>query len=261
MITRAARITFIVGAFTLFLLAACETAEEPSPPTTSPSATATATVTPNPDVAIGLTPARVTRVVDGDTIEVEIGGVEYDVRYIGIDTPETVHPSKPVGCFGPEASARNKELVQGKTVGLEKDVSETDRFGRLLRYVWVGEEMVNAALVRDGYAQSSTYPPDVKHQQMFLDLQRQAREAGRGLWGAVCTSPTAAPVGGADGCEFSIDGQPAIKGNISQSSGEKIYHVPGQQYYDETVIDETEGEQWFCSEEEAVEAGWRKAKG
>lgn len=247
--TRAARITFIVGALTLFLLAACETAEEPSPDAASPSATAT-----------GLTPARVTRVVDGDTIEVEIGGAEYDVRYIGIDTPETVHPSKPVGCFGPEASARNKALVEGKPVGLEKDVSETDRYGRLLRYVWVGEEMVNAALVRDGYAQSSTYPPDVKHQEMFVDLQRQAREAGRGLWGAVCTSP-AAPVGGVGGCEFSIDGKPAIKGNISQSSDEKIYHVPGQRHYEDTVIDESGGERWFCTEQEAVEAGWRKAQG
>jgi micrococcal nuclease len=77
----------------------------------------------------------VTRVVDGDTIKVEIDGVQYDVRYIGIDTPETVHPSQPVGCFGPEASARNKELVDGKRVGLEKDVSEMDRYGRLLRYV------------------------------------------------------------------------------------------------------------------------------
>jgi micrococcal nuclease len=172
--TRLARIAFIVGVLTFFLLAACETAEEPSPTRTSPSITPTILATPTPGVASGLTPAQVTRVVDGDTIEVEIGGVEYDVRYIGIDTPETVHPSKPVECFGPEASARNKELVRGKTVGLEKDVSETDRFGRLLRYVWVGEEMVNAVLVRDGYAQSSTYPPDVRYQEMFVDLQQQA---------------------------------------------------------------------------------------
>ena len=145
-------------------------------------------------------------------------------------------------------------------MGLEKDISETDQFGRLLRYVWVGEEMVNAVLVRDGYAQSSTYPPDVKHQQTFLDLQQQAREQGRGLWGAVCTSVTPVPTGSAAQCEFSPDGQPAIKGNISRSSGEKIYHVPGQQYYDQTVIDESEGERWFCTEQEAVEAGWRKAK-
>jgi micrococcal nuclease len=203
----------------------------------------------------------VTRVVDGDTIDVQIDGTEYTVRYIGIDTPETVHPSQPVGCFGPEASARNKALVEGQTVGLEKDVSETDRFGRLLRYVWVGGEMVNAALVRDGYAQSSTYPPDVKHQDLFIELQRQAREAGRGLWGAVCTSPTAAPPAGAAGaCQFSGTNEPVIKGNISSSSGERIYHVPGQRHYDDTVINEGAGERWFCTEQEAVAAGWRKAK-
>jgi micrococcal nuclease len=258
--TRVARIAFIVGVLTFFLLAACETAEEPSPTRTSPSITPTILATPTPGVASGLTPAQVTRVVDGDTIEVEIGGVEYDVRYIGIDTPETVHPSKPVECLG-QRRAPEQGIGSGQDRELEKDVSETDRFGRLLRYVWVGEEMVNAVLVRDGYAQSSTYPPDVRHQEMFVDLQRQAREAGRGLWGAVCTSPTAAPVGGAGGCEFSIDGQPAIKGNISQSSGERIYHVPGQRYYDQTVIDEPEGERWFCTEQEAVEAGWRKAQG
>jgi len=104
----------------------------------------------------------VVRVVDGDTIVVVVDGVEYRVRYIGIDTPETVHPSEPVECFGREASQRNRSLVEGKAVVLEKDVSETDQYGRLLRHVWVEGEMVNAALVGEGYAQVSTYPPDVK---------------------------------------------------------------------------------------------------
>jgi len=129
--------------------------------------------------------ARVTRVIDGDTIEVSLRGQIYKVRYIGIDTPETVHPSKPVQCFGKEASAKNSELVAGKVVRLEKDVSETDRYGRLLRYVWVGDTLVNDYLVRQGYAYASTYPPDVKYADRFAQAQREARQNNRGLW-AVC---------------------------------------------------------------------------
>jgi micrococcal nuclease len=150
-------------------------------------------VTPTPYVRPGLTPAAVTRVVDGDTIRVEINGTEYRVRYIGIDTPETVEPRRPVGCFGKEASKRNSQLVEGQMVGLEKDVSETDGFDRLLRYVWVGDRMVNAALVQEGYALASTYPPDVKYAEQFALLQAQARTTGSGLWGAACAVPTAAP--------------------------------------------------------------------
>lgn len=127
--------------------------------------------------------ARVVRVVDGDTIRVTFGGREHAVRYIGVDTPESVDPRRPVQPLGKEASARNKELVEGKTVRLEKDVSETDRFGRLLRYVYVDDQMVNATLVQEGYARAVSYPPDVKHQELFRRLEREAREAKRGLWG------------------------------------------------------------------------------
>jgi endonuclease YncB( thermonuclease family) len=130
------------------------------------------------------TQAQVTRVIDGDTIEVSIGGALYRVRYIGIDTPETVAPDRPVGCYGPEASAANKALVEGKTVTLEKDVSDVDQYGRLLRYVYVGSTFVNAELVRQGYAHAYTYPPDVKHTPYLLGLQQEARDAHRGLWGA-----------------------------------------------------------------------------
>jgi micrococcal nuclease len=132
-------------------------------------------------VAEGLTTALVTRVIDGDTIIVDIDGVEYRVRYIGIDTPETVAPGQPIECYGKEASERNRDLVEGKTVSLEKDVSETDQFGRLLRYVWVGETMVNAALVADGYALASTYPPDVQHSDLFAGrgARRRSRPLGR----------------------------------------------------------------------------------
>ncbi len=125
--------------------------------------------------------AKVSRVVDGDTIELDNG---QKVRYIGIDTPETVDPRKPVQCFGKEASKKNKELVEGKTVRLEKDVSDKDKYGRLLRYVYVGDLFVNLELVKQGFAHSYTYPPDVKYQEEILAAEQEAREASRGLWQA-----------------------------------------------------------------------------
>lgn len=141
--------------------------------------------------ALGKLQAKVARVIDGDTIQLSDGQT---VRYIGVDTPETVAPNQPVACYGHEASEKNKELVEGKTVYLEKDVSETDRFQRLLRYVYLETgEMVNELLVRDGYAQVATFPPDVKYEQRFLEAQRTAREANRGLWGACLTMPTPKP--------------------------------------------------------------------
>lgn len=125
----------------------------------------------------------VTRVIDGDTIEVE-GGRR--VRYIGIDTPETVDPRRPVGCFGKEAAVENKKLVEGKKVMLVKDVSEADKFGRLLRYIYVADQdqliFVNDYLVRQGFAQASTFPPDVKFNQEFIEAEREARDNQRGLW-------------------------------------------------------------------------------
>ena len=144
----------------------------------------------------GYEEARVTRVVDGDTIEVEIlaseegpgagnavVGYQYDVRLLGIDTPESVKPGSPVECFGKEASAAAKAFLEGQTVRLVKDIEEEDRFGRILRYVYVGDELANARLVINGYASVFTYPPNVRHADLFVQLQREARENDRGLWG------------------------------------------------------------------------------
>lgn len=176
------------------------------PPATQPPTSTTTQVvadTPTPTVADapvsdGLQEAQVVNVVDGDTIDVVINGVEYRVRYILVDTPETKHPTKPVQPFGPEASEANRQLVEGKTVRLEKDVSETDRYGRLLRYVYVGDMMVNEELLRLGLAQVATFPPDVKYVDRFLAVQREAQAAGVGLWGGEPVAeqpvPTIAPV-------------------------------------------------------------------
>ena len=124
----------------------------------------------------------VVRVVDGDTIHVRIGARVEKVRYIGVNTPEVHHPTKGEEPGGREAAEVNRRLVEGHAVRLELDVQERDRYGRLLAYVWIGDLMINAELVRLGYAQVMTIPPNVRYQEVFLKLQREAREAGRGLW-------------------------------------------------------------------------------
>lgn len=139
------------------------------------------TVLPAWAVPAGLD-GTVVRVVDGDTIHVQLGERVEKVRYIGVNTPEVHHPTKGEEPGGREAAEVNRSLVQGKTVRLEIDVRERDRYGRLLAYVWVGDVMINAELVRLGYAQVMTIPPNVRYQEMLLKLQREAREAGRGLW-------------------------------------------------------------------------------
>lgn len=131
--------------------------------------------------------AFVARVIDGDTIEVKIEGERYTVRYIGIDTPETKDPRKEVECFGKEAAEENKRLVEGKEIFLEKDVSDTDRYNRLLRYVYVklsdGNTLfANDYLVRQGFAHAYSFPPDVKYSERFASAEIQAKENLRGLF-------------------------------------------------------------------------------
>jgi len=105
------------------------------------------------------------------------------VRYIGVDTPETHHPMRGVEPYGMEATEANRKLVDGKTVRLELDVQQLDRYGRTLAYVYLEDgTFVNAWLVENGYAMVMTVPPNVKHQELFLTLQQEAREAKRGLW-------------------------------------------------------------------------------
>ena len=143
----------------------------------------------------GAEEAHVVRVVDGDTIIVEVTGrtsgpgageapqgEDLSVRLIGIDTPESVKPNSPVECFGNEASAAAEALLEGQDVVLIKDVEERDRYDRLLRYVYLGSEMANARLVANGYASAYTYPPNVRWSELFVELERDAREANRGLW-------------------------------------------------------------------------------
>ncbi|NBI08171.1 thermonuclease family protein [Senegalia massiliensis] len=145
----------------------------------------------------GFISAKVTKHVDGDTVHVTTeDGEELKIRMIGVDTPETVHPSKPVEFYGKEASLFTEEKIFEETVYLEKDVSDNDKYGRALRYIWlevpeekdlnnkevIKDKLFNAMLIAKGYANSSTYQPDVKYQEIFTELEKESREANLGLW-------------------------------------------------------------------------------
>lgn len=236
--------------------------------------------------------ATVTHVADGDTVELE--GKE-KVRLIGVNTPETVKPGVEPMPYGKEASNFTKSQLQGKKVFIELDVQSKDKYGRTLAYLYLQEPktqeevetyMFNAILLREGYAQLMTIPPNVKYSDLFVKLQRQAREEKKGIWGLglykdsatstadvfldgkhpskqnINNSALQAPVqtapynnsGGIATSSKNGCAQPTIKGNIN-SKGEKIYHVPGGQYYDKTIAEE-----WFCTEAEAQAAGYRKSK-
>ena len=126
---------------------------------------------------------KVVRVVDGDTIIVDMGGDNERVRFIGVDTPESVHPDKSKNVpYGQVASDYTKGMLDGKKVGLEFDVEERDRYGRILAYVYLDGVMFNKTLLDEGHAVVATYPPNVKYVDIFTEAQKQARAAGKGLW-------------------------------------------------------------------------------
>lgn len=184
--------------------------------------------------------AQVVRVVDGDTIEVSFNGSTEKVRLIGVDTPETVHPTIGVEPYGREASNFSKEKLADKTVRLEFDVEERDRYGRLLAYVWLEEELFNEVLLQEGYAQLATYPPNVKYVERFKAAQKEAREAGRGLWGYIEESQAASP-------------SESVTAKFLGNSNSKKFHYPdcasGQKTKPSNRV-------WFDSRQEALDAGY-----
>jgi len=129
--------------------------------------------------------AVVTRVVDGDTAEMDLeSGGEEGVRFIGVDTPESVAPGQPVECFGKKASGFTARMIEGERVALRFGAERRDRYDRLLAYVYLGDRFVNAELVRLGYARTLEIAPNVDFAERFARLQQGAANAGRGLWGA-----------------------------------------------------------------------------
>ncbi|KJS68698.1 MAG: hypothetical protein JL50_03190 [Peptococcaceae bacterium BICA1-7] len=144
--------------------------------------------------------AKVTRVVDGDTVHVRLNGTDQTVRLIGVDTPETVKPNSPVQPYGKEASGYTRSQLEGKTVYIEKDVQDRDKYGRLLAYIWLDQptavsdleirgKLFNARLLLEGYAQILTIPPDVKYVDYFIGYQKEARDGNKGLWGPSAHTP------------------------------------------------------------------------
>jgi micrococcal nuclease len=130
----------------------------------------------------GPSTARVERVVDGDTVVVRLDGRSERVRYIGVDTPESVKPGVRVQCFAKSAAKANARLVLGRDVRLEYDAEARDRYGRLLAYVWRGDLLVNAELVRLGYGKPLEIAPNLAHAVQLRQLASAARGDGRGLW-------------------------------------------------------------------------------
>ncbi|MDD4901611.1 MAG: thermonuclease family protein [Patescibacteria group bacterium] len=214
---------------------------------------------------------QVVKVVDGDTIDIIMNGKTERLRLIGINTPEVVDPRKPVECFGREASDNAKKLLAGQEVRIAADPSQDDRdkYGRLLRYVWRQDGLFyNLAAIKDGFAYEYTYDLPYIYQKEFKEAQKYAQENKLGLWAdGACGLKN---IGSGNVAATSSTGEKClIKGNISSTGPasakasadkEKIYHVPGCDYYNQTVISEDKGERWFCSEAEAIAAGWRKAK-
>jgi len=146
--------------------------------------------------------AEVVRIIDGDTLEVAVGARLERVRLIGIDTPETKGATAALGALATEAT---RVLLEGRSVVLEKDVSEMDRYGRLLRYVWLddaGWMLVNEEIARLGFARAATFPPDVRHVGRFVAAERDARAAERGLWANDSPQPATARTDAA-GCDAS----------------------------------------------------------
>ncbi|MGD0856928.1 MAG: thermonuclease family protein [Dehalococcoidia bacterium] len=186
--------------------------------------------------------AEVTRVIDGDTIEVNIKGVRYKLRYIGMDTLELDSIDTNTRNIAMKAADINGEMVGHKTVEIEKDVSETDRYGRLLRYVYAGGFMVNAELVKSGYAQAVSYPPDIKYRSLFSSLQEGARASKVGMWGS--SGYYSAP-------------KPTEKGIYVGSKISNKYHYPSCIWAQQISAD---NEIWFSSSEEAKSGGYIPCK-
>lgn len=210
--------------------------------------------------------AVVVRVVDGDTFVARMAnGKEERVRMILVDTPETKHPRLGVQPFGPEASSFTKSQLTGKTVTLEFDVQERDKYGRLLAYVWLNHQNYNKLLIEKGLARVAVFPPNTKYVDEFRAAQAVAQREKKGIWsienyvtdhGYNSNGKEQSSLTGTEksSTQDHSKGICNIKGNIS-SSGKKIYHMPGDEYYDET-----KPEKMFCSREEAEAAGFRSSQ-
>jgi len=193
-----------------------------------------------------------TRVIDGDTIEIkDYAGKVFKVRYIGIDTPENGDN------YFEEAKTANEELVLNKTIKMYKDVSETDKYGRLLRYIFVGTIFVNAYLVENGFAMASTYPPDVENSDYFAELQNKAQSKGKGFWGIEIVETTAETAAETTVTETTVTETTQPSGQFVGSKNSDVYHYPSCHHAKKI---KAENLITFNSIEEAKAAGYRPCK-
>lgn len=234
------------------------------------------TTYPTDDLNLPRVAVELVKAVDGDTISVMFEGKKENVRMLLVDTPETSHPKLGVQPFGPEAKAFTKDLVeQAEQLELEFDIGPNrDKYSRILAYVYADGKMVQESLLEEGLARVAyIYPPNTRYVDKFDDLQRISRDKALGIWSVEnyakedgfhpeeqddannnknnsSRNGTAAAQAPKENSQKSKQGCD-IKGNIN-SKGEKIYHTPESPYYGRT-----KQEQWFCSEAEAVQAGFR----
>lgn len=238
------------------------------PNTSKPSTSQTNKQYPTDDLHIARVPVKLVKAIDGDTISVKYKGKTEKVRFLLVDTPETSHPRLGVQPFGPEAKAFTKDIVEkADKLELEFDIGQNrDKYSRLLAYVYADGQMVQELLLEKGLARVAyIYQPNVRYVDKFNDLQRISRDKALGIW----SIENYAQDNGFHPEEQKNDSNSAsnssskteepknacnIKGNIN-SKGEKIYHMPDSPYYAKT-----KQEQWFCSESEAKQAGFRAVR-
>ncbi|WP_052342694.1 thermonuclease family protein [Bacillus sp. EB01] len=211
----------------------------------------------------GLLPAEIVKNIDGDTVTVKVRGKEETIRLLLVDTPETQHPRLGVQPFGPEASDFAKEILYpGRKVEIEPGINYgRDKYGRLLAYIYVDGEMFNERLLEEGLARVAyVYPPNTKYVDVFYDIQDEAKKKEKGIWSIEnystdegFQSDKAAQSGYKSGIE---GGEAACRGKIKGNKNSMIYHVPEGSYYNSDI----KKIEWFCTEKEAKEAGYRKAK-
>ena len=273
----------IALAFSAFIVsfAACAPSHD-APESASPAPSATATSDATPSSQQFPSEAKVVRVIDGVTIEVEHEGERFLVRYLGVTIPASADLA--------EAAEFNQFIAQGKTVVLSSEDAGVDFDGAHLRYVFIDGEMVNLKLLNGGWGEVAQFPASFEKFEEFFKAESLARTDGRGIWSVEASSPVpssseatpqisrptpsptqnfvggtlparpGSPSGSGGGCEFSGSDTPVIKGNVDQRSGELLYHVPESLFYSTTVVEPGQGDRWFCTEAEAQALGWERSK-
>jgi micrococcal nuclease len=239
-----------------------------------PNVSSPAAIADYPERPAELPQATVERVVDGDTVDVNLKGERVRLRLIGMNTPETVDPRRPVECYGREASAKARELLEGQTVWLEDDPSQQqrDRYKRFLAYIWMADgQMYNLEMIGQGYAYEYTYSVPYKYQSLFKRAEEAAREENRGLWAPwtcdgqrTATDPESTseevnqptPSLQVEVPAANAASHPCQDGQIKGNRNSGIYHAPGQRHYADT----RNNVECFDTEVEAQNAGYRRAQ-